>query len=97
MTLRRDQAGLLRMAGIQLLDRDIEPEAAAASLVRPHALDLGHAGGFELVPDRAAAIGAAIERVVVRRNAGMAPSSTGLSRCIMLSTRMAGSFLAPPA
>src|SRR5262249_31336163 len=56
-------------AGIHLLDRDVEPEPAAASFVRPHAFDLRHASGFELVPNRAAAISAAIERVIVGRNA----------------------------
>ena len=70
VALRGDQPGLLGVAGVHLLDRDGEPEPAAAGLVRPHALHLGHAGGFELVPHRAGAIGAAIERVVVRRDAG---------------------------
>ncbi len=43
-------------------------EAAAAGLMRPDALHLRDAGGLELVPDRAGAIGAEIERVVVRRH-----------------------------
>ena len=97
MALRGDQAGLLGMPAIHLLDRDGEPQPAAAGLVRPHALHLRHAGGFELVPDRAAAIGAAIEGVVVRRHAGIAPSRIGSLRCMKVSTRIAGSFLRPPA
>src|SRR3979409_1567502 len=56
MALRRDQAGLLGMAAIHLLDRDREPHAAAAGLVRPHALHLGHARRLQLVPHRAAPI-----------------------------------------
>src|SRR5262249_19129661 len=55
--------------GIHLLDRDVEPEPAAAGLVRPHTLHFRHARSFELIPDRAAAIGAAIEGVVVGRDA----------------------------
>src|SRR6187455_3001365 len=35
---------------------------------RPYALHAGDAGGFELVPDGAGAVGAEIERVVVRRH-----------------------------
>ena len=58
------------MSGVLLLDRDREPEPAAARCVRPDAFDLGHAGGFELVPHRAGTIRAAIERVVVGRNTG---------------------------
>src|SRR5262249_29413971 len=69
MTLRGDPPGLLGMPGIHLLDRDIEPEPRTAGLMRPHALHLGHAGGFELIPNRAAAISAPIERVVVGRDA----------------------------
>ena len=38
--------------------------------MRPHAFHLGHAGGFELVPHRAGAVRAAIERIVVGRDAG---------------------------
>ena len=70
MALRGDQAGLLGVAGILLLDGDGEPQPAAARGVRPHALHLRHAGGFELIPHRSRAIGAAIERIVVGRDAG---------------------------
>jgi Bcr/CflA subfamily drug resistance transporter len=93
----RRPSGLLGVAAVQLLDRDTSMKRAAAGLVRPHALDLGHAGGFELVPHRAAAVGAAVERVVVRRHAGIAPSRIGSSRYIMVSTRIAGSRSLPPA
>ena len=56
------------MAAVERLDRDHQHEAAAAGLVRPHALHARNAGRFELVPHRAAAVGAEIERVVVRRH-----------------------------
>src|SRR5947209_14364866 len=58
------------MAGVLLLARDGEPKPAAARGVRPHAFDLGYTGGFELIPHRARSIRAAVERIVVRRNAG---------------------------
>src|SRR4030095_13505041 len=44
--------------------------AARPPFGAPPALHFGDTGGFELVPHRARAIGAAIERVVVRRHAG---------------------------
>src|SRR5260221_988042 len=70
VALRCDQAGLLGMAAVHLLDGDGEPKPAAARLMGPHAPDLRNAGGFELVPHRTAPVGAAIEGVVVGRHAG---------------------------
>src|SRR5262249_6918573 len=66
VAVRRHHAGLLGMAAVEGLDRDHQHEAAAAGLVRPYALHLGDAGGLELIPHRAAAVGAEIEGVVVR-------------------------------
>src|SRR6516164_706938 len=68
VALRGDQPGLLGVTGVLLLDRHREPESAAAGRVRPYAFDFGHAGGFELVPHGAGAIGAAVEGVVVGRH-----------------------------
>src|SRR5207245_9406454 len=65
VALRGDQAGLLGVTGVLLLDRDGEPEPAAAGRMRPQAFDFGHAGGFELIPYRAGAIRAAVEGIVV--------------------------------
>src|SRR6478752_6117015 len=69
VTLRGDEPGLLGVTAILLLDGDREPEPAAAGSMRPHALDLGHAGGLDLVPHGAGAVSAAIERVVIGRDA----------------------------
>src|SRR5215831_20465940 len=68
VALRGNQPGLLGVTGVLLLDRDSEPEPAAAGRMRPHAFDFGHAGGFELVPHRAGAIRAAVEGIVVGRH-----------------------------
>jgi len=61
MTLRSDQSGLLGVAGILLLDRDGEPQPAAAGGMRPDAFDFRHTRRFELIPHRAGPIGAAIK------------------------------------
>ena len=69
VALRGDQPRLFGVAGILLLDRDGEPQPAAAGRMRPHAFHLGHARSFELIPHRAGPVGAAIERIVVGRDA----------------------------
>src|SRR5581483_6937472 len=51
VALRGDQGGLARVAGIALLDRHDEHETAAARHREPHALNVRHAGFFQLVPD----------------------------------------------
>src|SRR6266545_3159148 len=43
MALRRNQAGLLGMSAIHLLDRHRQPQAAAAGFMRPYAFDFGNA------------------------------------------------------
>ena len=48
-------------AAIELLERNRQPQAAAAGGVRPHALHSRHARSFKLVPYRPRAISAAIE------------------------------------
>jgi hypothetical protein len=46
---RRHVAGLLDVTGIALIDRDAEEHARPARLVRPHGLDVGHAGLLDLL------------------------------------------------
>src|SRR6185437_15041593 len=57
------------MAAVLLLDRNGEPEPAAPGGVRPYALHLRDARRLELIPDGAGPVRAAIEGVVVRRDA----------------------------
>src|SRR5205085_4115836 len=68
MTLRGDEPRLLGVPGIHLGNRDRQPHAAAARLVRPDALHARHAGRLELPPDVRRTIGAAIVGIVVRRH-----------------------------
>src|ERR1700737_4429385 len=56
------------MSPVQLFDRDGQHEAAAAGFMRPHTFDLGDARGCELIPYRAAAVGAEVECVVIWRH-----------------------------
>jgi hypothetical protein len=48
--LRRDQAGLLRVTRIALFDRD-DGKLSRTRLVRPDAVNLGHAGSLLFFPD----------------------------------------------
>src|SRR3984893_3548466 len=56
------------MSPVQLFDRDGQHESAAAGFMRPYTFDLGDACGFELIPRRASAVGAEVERVVIWRH-----------------------------
>ncbi len=56
------------MSPVHLFDRDGQHESAAAGFMRPHTFDLGDARGFELIPHRAAAVGAEVKRVVIWRH-----------------------------
>src|SRR5262249_33052048 len=74
MALRGDQPRLLRMTAVLLLDRDREPQPAAASGVGPHPFHFRDAGRFELLPDGSRAVGTAIKGIVVLR---LARNGTG--------------------
>src|SRR5262245_6987825 len=47
----RDHPGLTRVARITLLDRNNRQQARAARFVAPHAAHIGHARGFQFLPD----------------------------------------------
>src|ERR1051325_2792946 len=69
VALRGDERGLARVARIALLDRDDEHETAAAGDRKPYALDVRHAGLFQLVPDKRRAEIRAIPAQFRRRTA----------------------------
>src|SRR5690349_24744021 len=70
MALRGEVAGLLGVAAVLLLDRDREPQPAAAGGMRPYSAHFRDAGGFELIPHRAGAVRASIERIIVGGHPG---------------------------
>ncbi len=83
VAMRRHHGGLLGMPAVERLDRDDHHEAAAAGFVRPHAFHVRDAGGFELVPDRAARDRRRNKKVLsFGGTAGIAPIRIGLLRYI---------------
>src|SRR4051812_6554102 len=66
---RGEQARLLRVPRVRLLDRDDVEQPPAARLVAPHALHAREAGFLDLVPDHGGLHHALRERIVGRRAA----------------------------